>query len=81
VEPRTKARVCGMVRRLTLRPIEGTPSMAAVISDGTGDLTGVWTGNDEIRGLRLGTRLALEGMVSRERDGSLRIVNPSYEFL
>jgi hypothetical protein len=70
-----------MVRRLTLRPIEGTPSMAAVVSDGTGEVVAGWTGNDEIRGLRLGTRLVLEGMASRERDGSLRMVNPRYEFL
>lgn len=81
MQPRTTARVCGMVRRLTLRPIERTPSMAAVITDGTGEVTGVWTGSDEIPGLRLGTRLALEGMVTRERDGSLRMVNPRYEFL
>lgn len=81
VEPRTRVRVCGMVRRLTIRPIEGKPSLGAVIADGTGEVTGIWTGTDQIRGLRLGTRLALEGMATRERDGSLRMVNPSYEFL
>lgn len=76
---RGRVRVAGVVRRITLRPIEGEESLSAVIHDGTGEITAFWTGRGHIPGLRLGTRVVLEGMVSDER-GQQRIVNPSYEF-
>ncbi|MGH2683245.1 MAG: OB-fold nucleic acid binding domain-containing protein [Actinomycetota bacterium] len=76
---RRPVRVCGVVRRLTLRPQAGSHSLEAVIYDGTGELTAVWTGRDHIPGLTIGTQLILEGVISVER-GSLRMVNPAFEF-
>ena len=76
---REKVRIAGVVRRLTLHPVEGTDSMSAVVYDGTGEVTALWTGRDEIPGLRLGTRLVLEGLLATERD-ALRMVNPRFEF-
>lgn len=76
---RQRARVAGAVRRLTLRPLEGKESLSVVVHDGTGELTAVWTGREQIPGLQLGTRLILEGLVAEER-GGLRMVNPSFEF-
>ena len=76
---RGRVRVAGVVHRITLRPGEGDGSLSAVVHDGTGEITAFWTGRDHIPGLRLGTRVLLEGMVSEER-GSRRIVNPSSEF-
>jgi RecG-like helicase len=74
---RKPVRVAGAVRRLTIRPRED--SMEAVISDGTGEVTSVWTGRSHIPGLSLGTRMILEGVLARERE-RVRIVNPKYEF-
>lgn len=76
---RERVRICGVVRRLTLRPQESGQSLEAVVTDGTGEIVAVWTGRSHIPGLSLGTRVILEGMVSRDRD-ALRTVNPSFEF-
>jgi RecG-like helicase len=81
VQERARVRVAGVVRRITLRPrAEGAAGFSAVVTDGTGEITPVWTGRGEIPGLRLGSRVMLEGVVARER-GRLRMVNPSYEFV
>lgn len=74
---RKPVRVAGVVRRLTIRPREDC--MEAVISDGTGEVTAVWTGRSHIPGLSLGSRVTLEGVLSSER-GRVRVVNPRYEF-
>lgn len=77
---RARTRVAGVVRRITLHPSPETgESLSAVVSDGTGEITARWTGRGEIGGLRLGSRVVLEGVVASER-GRLRMVNPSYEF-
>ncbi len=82
VRERAKVKVAGVVRRLTLHPAgeDGGSALSAVIVDGTGELTAPSVGRENIRGLRLGTRVVLEGMVARTR-GALRMVNPSYEFV
>lgn len=78
---RSKARVVGVVRRITLHPSTDVgESLSAVVSDGTGEISARWTGRGEITGLRLGSRVVLEGMVAKQRS-RLRMVNPSYEFV
>ncbi|MGH2739226.1 MAG: DNA-binding protein [Actinomycetota bacterium] len=80
-EMRTPVRIAGVVRRMTIRPAEGAGSLEAVISDGTGEIVAAWTGRDQIPGLGLGTRLVLEGVCGRDRDGQVRkMVNPKFEF-
>jgi hypothetical protein len=78
---RKKVRVAGVVRRITVRPAEGHESVAAVLSDGTGEITAVWMGRRSIPGMSLGTRMVLEGVLSDapapERP---KMVNPRFEF-
>lgn len=76
---RGTVRIAGVVRRLTLRPLEGEVSLSAVVDDGTGECVALWTGRDHIPGLRLGTRVVLEGVIAPGR-GNRQIVNPRYEF-
>jgi RecG-like helicase len=76
---REPVRIAGMVNRLSLRPLDGTVTLEAVVSDGTGEVTAVWMGRSHIPGLALGTGVVLEGVLGRDRDG-LRMVNPSFEF-
>lgn len=80
VEPRTVARVAGVVEGLRVRPREGVPVIEATVSDGTGTVTAVWLGRRTIPGLRLGSRLVLEGRLGG-RASNFQVVNPRYEFI
>jgi RecG-like helicase len=79
-EPRTKVRLAGVVRRITVRPVHGFDALQVQLYDGTGDATILWLGRRSITGLTLGSRLTVQGMLGVER-GERRIVNPTYEFL
>jgi len=76
---RSRVKLAGVVRRITVRPLEGNESLEAILSDGTGEVTVMWMGRRTIRGLSLGTRLVVEGLVADQR-GEKRMVNPSFEF-
>jgi RecG-like helicase len=76
---RSRAKVAGVVRRITVRPVEGYESLEALLSDGTGELEVVWMGRRSIRGLSLGSRVVVDGVVGETR-GQLRMVNPTFEF-
>jgi RecG-like helicase len=77
--PRTRVKVAGVVRRITVRPVEGFESMEAVLWDGTGEVVAQWLGRRMIPGLRLGSRLVVEGVLGQDR-ALPRIVNPTFEF-
>lgn len=76
---RSRAKLAGVVRRITVRPLEGSESLEAVLFDGTGEVTVIWMGRRSIHGLNLGTRLIVEGMLAEQRSGR-RVVNPTFEF-
>lgn len=76
---REPVKVAGWVSRLRLRPMNGTTTLEAVVSDGTGEVTAAWLGRASIPGLALGSGVVLEGVMATERDG-LRMVNPRFEF-
>ena len=50
-----------------------------MLTDGTGEITAVWTGRRAIPGLYLGTRLIVEGVLVQTPNGR-RMVNPAFEF-
>ena len=77
---REKVRLAGVVRRLTVFPVEGQESLEALLYDGTGDVVVVFMGRRGIQGLTLGTRLVVEGVLGEKR-GVRRLVNPSFEFV
>ncbi len=76
---REPVRVAGQVRRLTLRPMNGSVTLEAVVGDGTGEVTASWLGRSHIPGLTLGTPVVLEGVIAND-NGSHRMVNPRFEF-
>jgi RecG-like helicase len=76
---RERAKLAGVVRRITVRPVEGFESLEALLSDGTGEVEVVWMGRRSIPGLTLGTRLIVEGVLGDARGGR-RMVNPRFEF-
>jgi hypothetical protein len=76
---RERVRLAGVIRRLTVFPVEGQESLEALLFDGTGDAVVVFMGRRGIHGLTLGTRLIVEGVLAEKR-GVRRIVNPRFEF-
>jgi hypothetical protein len=77
---RQRVKLAGMVRRITVRPIEGFEALEVVLTDGTGMVTARWLGRRKIPGLLLGSRIAIEGVLGEEQ-GVKRMVNPTFEFL
>lgn len=77
--PRSKVKLAGVVRRITVRPLEGNQSLEALLYDGTGEITVVWMGRRSIPGLNLGSRLVVDGVVGEQRS-ERRVVNPVFEF-
>jgi hypothetical protein len=78
-EPRVRVAIAGMVRRITVRPVEGFEALEVVLSDGTGEVVARWLGRRSIRGLALGSRLKIEGVLGIEQ-GVRKVVNPTFEF-
>jgi RecG-like helicase len=76
---RQPARIAGVIRRMTVLPMEGKEALQALVSDGTGEVTVVFMGRRGIGGLSLGKRVVVEGVLGEHR-GDVRIVNPRLEF-
>jgi RecG-like helicase len=79
VATRSRVKLAGVVRRITVRPLEGNESLEAILYDGTGEVTLIWMGRRSIHGLNLGTRLVVEGVLG-EQHNERRMVNPVFEF-
>jgi RecG-like helicase len=76
---RQPVRIAGVIRRMTVLPMEGKEALQALISDGTGEVTVVFMGRRGIGGLSLGKRVVVEGVLGEHR-GDVRMVNPRLEF-
>ena len=76
---RQPVRIAGVIRRMTVLPMEGKEALQALVSDGTGEVTIVFMGRRGIGGLTLGKRVVVEGVLGEQR-GDVRIVNPRLEF-
>jgi RecG-like helicase len=77
---RDRVKVAGMVRRITVRPVQGFEALEVVLTDGTEELSARWLGRRSIPGLVLGSRLVIEGVLGQDQ-GVRRIVNPTFEFV
>ncbi len=56
-------KLAGVVRRITVFPMEGKESLEALLFDGTGEVVVVFMGRRGIQGLTLGTRVVVEGVL------------------
>ena len=77
---RRRAHVRGQVTAIRTAPSGGAPKVEVEIWDSTGGITLQFLGRREIAGLEVGSTLCAEGMVG-ETEGSLTILNPSYEIV
>ncbi len=78
-EIRERAKIAGVIKRITVFPMEGKESLEVLVSDGTGEVTVVFMGRRGIPGLSLGTRVVVEGVLGEQR-GAMRMINPRLEF-
>ena len=76
---RQPVRIAGVIRRMTVLPMQGKEALQALISDGTGEVTTVFMGRRGIGGLSLGKRVVVEGVLAEHRS-EVRMVNPKLEF-
>jgi RecG-like helicase len=81
IRPRHRCRVAGIVESIKLVPRPDTMRLEITISDGTGEISGVWFGRPKIGGLDLGERVAFEGMIGSPGAGKLEILHPTYQLL
>ena len=79
--PRHRGRVVGIVESIRLIPRPDTIRLEITISDGTGEISGVWFGHHRIGGLDLGERVMFEGTVGSPGAGKLEILHPTYQLL
>ena len=77
--PRERVRIAGVVKRLTVFPMEGKESLEALVSDGSGEVLLVFMGRRGIQGFTLGTRVVVEGVMGDQR-GTPKMINPRLEF-
>ncbi len=77
---RRRAHVRGSVTAIRTAPSGGAPRVDVEVWDSTGGITLQFLGRREIAGLDVGSTICAEGMVG-ETEGSLTILNPSYEIV
>ncbi len=77
-EDRQQVQLTGTVSCVTISPRGEHPSLEVELQDGSGAVTLLWLGRREIPGIRPGTTLTAEGMVS-DHQGRLAILNPAYQ--
>jgi RecG-like helicase len=75
---RRQVRIAGVIRRLTVFPIEDAEALEVLLYDGTGELTATFMGRRGIEGLTLGTKVILDGVIG-EQHGRRRMLNPRLE--
>jgi hypothetical protein len=80
IEWRKRAQVQGRVTSIKAAPRGSAPVLQVEIWDESGGVSLQFLGRREIAGLEVGSQLRAEGMVGEE-EGSMVILNPSYELL
>ena len=80
IEWRKRAQVQGQVTSIKSAPRGSAPYLQVEVWDQTGGVTLQFLGRREIAGLEVGSQIRAEGMVGEE-EGTLTILNPSYELL
>jgi len=80
LEARDRTKVCGEVKRMTIKPRSGIPSTEIVINDGTGDATVIFSGRRHIAGIEHGHCIVIEGVAFADAN-RLVFLNPKYSLL
>lgn len=65
---------------MSVRKVDGAPTLECTLSDGSGSLLLVFQGRNHIPGIVLGARIVVEGTVGSWQR-KLAIINPDYELV
>lgn len=68
----------GVLRSVTLRPVDGVTALEAELYDGSDSVTLIWLGRRKIEGVAAGRQLTAYGRIG-VRAGTRVIYNPRYE--
>ncbi|HEV3212134.1 MAG TPA: amino acid permease [Acidimicrobiales bacterium] len=77
---RERAKFSGRIRSVSVRKVDGAPTLECTLSDGSGSLLLVFQGRSHIPGIELGARMVVEGTVGSWQR-KLAIINPDYELV
>ena len=80
LEARDRTKVCGEVKRMTIKPRSGIPATEIVINDGTGDATVIFSGRRHVAGIEHGHCIVIEGVAFADAN-RLVFLNPKYSLL
>ena len=75
---RKRVTIAGVIRRLTVLPMEDNEALEVLVTDGTGEVVVQFMGRRSIAGLGLGTRVVVEGVLG-EHHGDVKMLNPRLE--
>lgn len=75
---REQVKIAGVIKRMTVFPMEGKESLEALVFDGSGEAVVAFMGRRGIGGLTLGTRVVVDGVLGEQR-GTLKMMNPRLE--
>lgn len=80
-ECRCRCKLAGVIQNVRIDPREGSGSIEATITDGTGRMVVKWLGRQKLSGISLGAGLIFEGTVGEGRGRQLQVLNPEYQLL
>jgi len=75
---REQVHIAGRVKALRVQPLRGVPTLECTLVDGTGEMVVVFLGRRQLAGVKIGTKMSVQGRVGTHR-GKQAIVNPMYE--
>jgi hypothetical protein len=77
---RERVKVAGEIKRMRIKPRSGIPAVEVAISDGTGEVTVIFSGRRNIPGIDHGRCIMIDGVP--HRDGAqIVMLNPAYTLL
>jgi RecG wedge domain len=81
IKLRQRCVVAGVIQNIRIDPREGSGSIEATITDGTGEVVAKWLGRPSLSGVRLGMGLVVEGTPGATAAGEVAILNPEYRLV
>ena len=77
---RERSKFSGRIRSISVRNVDGAPTLECTLSDGSGTMLLVFQGRSQIPGIERGARIVVEGTVGSWQH-RLAIINPDYELV